>query len=130
MRSNTPKRAKANRSAKPMLKEFADTFQRCWLCGCRGLLHTHEIVSGSNRAWGRSHREALIRACCDCHSDILHAQWQATENMPMQYALKRIRDPAFYNRTMLNVARGRAPEAITADDVRAAHKQVLEVVKW
>ena len=130
MRRNTKKRAAANRAAQPMLTEFAEEFPMCWICPTTYLVQTHEMVSGANRAWGRSHREALLRACCDCHADILHAQWQTTEMMPMQYALKRIRDPEWYDRPMLNVARGRDPEAITADDVRAAHLLVKELLKW
>ena len=130
MKRNTPKRAAANRAAQPMLDEFRETFPMCWICPTTYLIQTHEIVSGANRPWGRSHREALLRACCDCHANILHAQWQTTENMPMQYALKLIRDPAFYNRTMLNVARGRDPEAITADDVREATERVRRILQW
>ena len=130
MRRFTPKRAKSERNSIAGLLDFAKTFLRCWICGERGLLATHEITSGPNRAWGRQHREAWLRLCCFCHDDVIHAHWHCTDLLPREYALKRIRDVKWYNRPLLNEARGRAPDAISGDDVRAAHAYVMEVLAW
>ena len=130
MRSNTLKRQRRNRAARPALTEFAELFQRCWVCPSEYLLATHEITSGPNRAWGREHRESWLRLCCHCHDEVIHGCWHTTELMAREYALKRIRDPKFYDRPLLNQARGHAPDAISADDVEAAHKDVMGVICW
>jgi hypothetical protein len=130
MRRFTPKRIKLEHSSLAGLIEFSKTFLRCWICGDHRLLATHEITSGPFRAWGRQHRESWLRLCCVCHEGVIHRRWHCTPLLPREYALKRIRDPKFYNRQLLNEARGRAPDAISADDVKEAHAHVMEAVKW
>ena len=133
MRRNTPKRAKADRAAYTARRAYAELHPCCGICGELYFVQTHEITSGPGRAWGFSHREAWLRLCGapanDCHG-MVQSEWSSQAMMARQYALKYIRDVKFYDRHALNVARGRDPEAITADDVRAAHKLVKDLLKW
>lgn len=100
------------------LDDFAKEFDRCFLCGVRGIntwpprLENHHIARGCNRRKARDERCAIIRTCQGCHQSRLDGMEPVT-----QYALKLMNDPAGYDRTRLNELRGRQPSAITTDEV-------------
>ena len=135
MKRTSPKRAAANRAAKPMLTEFRETFKRCWICGATTLTrtkHIHHIASGGGRV---DDRRNLLMLCCVCHDEYVHTgpgKWHNNEGISMEYALKRLRDQPNYDRDWLNAARFIPPGAagVTAEDVREATARVREFVKW
>ena len=100
-----------------VLKDFAEQFQRCWLCGARQKhtwhgLDIHHIVRGARRARARGHRAALIRACRYCHTSRLDGM-----SIVRQLALKWLWDPEGYDLWAVNRLRGRADDAVTQDEV-------------
>lgn len=133
MRHRTPTRAKADRAAMPVRRQFAEDNRRCWLCGSAWEMHlqTHEICSGPGRRRGYGDRRAMVRVCDawvrGCH-DIVQS-WSG-DDMAMQYALKQLRDPENYDLDWLNWARFVPNGGCSEADVRMATALVLEVVKW
>lgn len=104
-----------------VLKDFADEFRRCWLCGRSadscfpGSLQIHHICRGPHRQKSRTIRSTLVRTCPTCHEKHLDA-------MPVaeQLALKLRNDPNHYNPIEVNLLRGRAAGAIDDADVLKA----------
>jgi Zn-finger nucleic acid-binding protein len=101
-----------------VLDDFAKEFDRCWLCGVKALntwpprLEIHHMARGPSRAQARDERCALIRTCPRCHAERLDGMSAAK-----QLAIKRMADPAGYDRVALNRLRGRADEAVTGAEV-------------
>jgi hypothetical protein len=101
-----------------VLDAFAASFDRCWLCGVKGMntwppsLETHHIVRGSDRTKSLNERCALIRTCQRCHTNRLDGM-----SVVRQLAIKLMCDPDGYSRECVNKLRGRAPEAITEGEV-------------
>lgn len=126
MRRNTPKRAREDRSNIEARSDFAREFPACWICGRDYFVHTHEIASGPARRWAHGNRIAWLRVCAYCHDEHIHQGWHCPEHIAREYALKRICDQEYYDRPALNVGRFLAPDAVSADDVRAADKYVRE----
>ena len=100
------------------LSQFANEFDRCWLCGTRDIhtwpprLEIHHIVRGASREKAKTERCALVRTCPRCHSERL-------DFMPIviQLALKRMYDQTGYDRQKVNALRCRADESITEVEV-------------
>lgn len=90
---------------------WAQEHDRCFACGTRPGLETHEIVRGVHRAAGVALPAAWLRLCRDCHEEV--GGWPVER----QLALKRLHDFEFYDRRAVNVARGRQPDAITEAEV-------------
>ena len=131
MRPNTKQRAKEDRLARKDRFAFSMEFPLCWICGSVRNLQIHEIVGGAGRRWGYANREAWIQVCQTCHLErFIHdgERWDDLDKLVLQYALKQFRDPDWYDREELNVRRGRAPGAISEEEVRLALTEVLEVI--
>jgi len=108
-----------------VLNDFASRFSKCWLCGVLAAntwpphLEIHHIVRGQNRAKVAEKECCLIRTCQRCHQERL-------DSMPIdkQLALVFLNNPAAYNRMAVNQLRQRADDAITADEVRIAVREM------
>lgn len=93
----------------------------CWICG-EDAADVHEIARGANRAQALGERCAWVRCCRSCHEALGdYGRWPVV----WQYGLKLLWDAEHYDRLRLNRLRGRAPEAVTDDEVRAALPDVL-----
>lgn len=78
------------------------------------VLDIHEIARGSHRAEALHHRACWLRLCRACHEAIGDASaWPVAA----QLALKKVHDPQWYDRELVNRVRGRAPESITEEEV-------------
>ncbi len=55
-----------------------------------------------------------MRLCGDCHDEV--SQWKVVR----QLAMKKLADPDYYDRRLVNELRSKHPEAITEADVDAA----------
>lgn len=77
-------------------------------------LETHEIVTRACNAKSPRELSTLLRLCGECHCDIHdYSKWPIAR----QLALKKRQDPEHYDRQRVNVLRGRAPDAITEEEV-------------
>jgi hypothetical protein len=100
------------------LTTFAESFNRCWLCGTLAIntwppkLQIHHIVRGSDREKAKNERCVLIRTCERCHSAHLDGM-----SVARQLALKKINDPEGYDRILVNRLRGRADDAVSEGEV-------------
>jgi len=117
----------------PVLQAFADQNQHCWLCGTHARntwppkICIHHICRGTDREASRETVASLIATCTRCHEAHL-------DGMPVvrQLALKKIFDPAGYDRVAVNIIRsahnlrGPQPDAIGEADVE---EQVDEIEK-
>ena len=79
------------------------------------ILHTHEIVTRACNANSPNEPCTWLRVCRECHGQMVGG----TSAWPIarQLALKKLRDPEHYDRQRVNVLRGRAPDAITEEEV-------------
>lgn len=110
----------------------------CWCCGWLydtphpkghpvATLDCHEIASGPARKRAVKDRSAWMVACryCNGHELTDKTVWP----IERQLALKKILDPEHYNRVRVNELRGRAPEAITDEEVEVFVKEALTEIK-
>ena len=108
----------------PVRHAFRNHHCQCWICGglgWDGTLDVHEIARGAHRAKAVLDICNWIATCRDCHEDLGdYSIWPIVD----QYALKYLRDPEYYDRVRINALRGRAPDAISEEEVREAIKEV------
>lgn len=105
----------------PARQAFRDDWPCCWVCG-EPADDVHEVARGVNRAQALGERCAWIRCCRSCHEALGdYGRWP----LVWQYALKMLWEPEHYDRQGLNRLRGRAPEAISDDEVRVVVPAVL-----
>lgn len=117
MRFESKKRAKKRRIVTYRRQMFLAEFRDCWFCGSGTNLCVHEIACGSHRDKALGERLAWAVACfeCNCHQLTDYSMWP----LERQLAIKKLRDPRFYNRVEFNRLRGRADNAITQAEVTA-----------
>ena len=91
----------------------------CWVCGARNNLVIHEMAKRSQapNKWGE--RCNYFLACNTCNCDVLE-----DPTLAHQLAIKALRDPDHYDRRRVNELRGRAPDAIDAEDVMHALTEI------
>lgn len=94
---------------------WGNQFSACWLCGRRTTfgrqLETHEIARGIHRSKAVCTPATWMRVCRQCHDTL------GSMSIAAQLALKKINDPEWYDRIVVNRIRGRADEAITENEV-------------
>lgn len=121
MRRVSKKKAATVRKANEARAEFLREFARCFACGlgenqvwppCA----VHEMASGPARYAAIQQRAAWLVLCGPCHARLHAENW----SVAYQLALKKKHDPAYYDRRLVNTLRGRAPEAVTEDEVNEA----------
>jgi hypothetical protein len=100
--------------------EWAQQFDHCWLCHCRGAWPTtlvvHHLVRGAFRV--ADELSTTFICCPRCH-EVQHTQ-NAAIGLHGCLAIKRLEDKDNYNLERFCVARGRAGSSITEDEVLAA----------
>ena len=121
---------KPQREPKPVsevLERFATVYTRCWLCGVTNLncwpgLQIHHAARGADREKAREEECCMIRACQQCHSQLLDSM-----NPARQLALIRMNNPAAYDRIRFNRLRGGAQIMLGRNvDNAIDEQQVLE----
>jgi len=111
LKPQSKKRAKQNRMIQPIREAFKAELG----CPCgRAATDTHEIHGGASRFLTVNEREAWIALCREHHEEV--QDWSDKE---YQYALKKLTDPAFYDRVTLNRLARWADEAISEAEVEA-----------
>ena len=126
MRKLSLSRQREERAMKPLHNTFRIEFPRCWICNQEANDGIHEITSGGGRRRGRQHRAAWVRTCRLCHDGLQdHRRWPIAR----QLALKALRDPAHYDRVVVNQIRGRDDDAINEVDVWKELPAVLAQVR-
>lgn len=86
MKKNTTERAKRNRQADKLRKEFVEQFRNCWVCGTWGT-QCHEICQGGSRAEAIHHPENFLAVCHTCHAAI-HAdkeKWPVAKQIALAW---------------------------------------------
>lgn len=81
-----------DRDAEEARRQWSMRFTRCWSCGARDNLDTHEIVRRSETSAWRDERN-YSRLCRACHEEC-HGGW-LTKGILM--TLKLINDPGAYD---------------------------------
>ena len=94
------------------------SFDRCWVCGLpEGIgrfLQIHEIARGVHRSKAITEPCCWMRVCSACHDTL------AGMSIAQQLAMKFLNDPENYDRQWVNVIRGRAPDAVSVEEVMEA----------
>lgn len=131
LRPRSKSRARQDRESKPGLRQFAETFDRCWHCGERPI-QVHHLVG---RGAGRDCRENLTSFCADCHLLFTDNRWlppsgwrgNAKEwGVVVALAYKSLRDPSFYDRAKVLKLWRRADSFISESDVLWVAKDIRE----
>lgn len=104
-------------AARPFREEFLRRFPICWVCG-KASECVHEITNGAARTKTLKVESCLIACCWNCNSGPLNAKGE----MPVATQLSLVArfNPTAFDREEVNIARGRAPHAITEADVITA----------
>lgn len=115
MKWRSDKRRAEASTAEAEREAFALEFPQCMVPGCRRQsCDVHEIARGPARRAAYLERCAWLSLCRICHDAMDdYSVWP----LDRQYALKALRDTAFYDRQRLNELRGRAPDAISEQEV-------------
>ena len=118
MRKKSKKRAKLDRQLRPIEQEWLAKFVTCWACG-GFVTGIHHMAKGSHRPLAIEKKFCWFAACWYCNSGQLedYSIWP----LARQLAHKRLHDPENYDRPAFNELRGRAPDAISADEVKEWH---------
>jgi len=95
--------------------EALGRYPACWVCGAQdheSPLVVHEMAKRSQapNKWGE--RCNYFLACNPCNCAILQQL-----GIEYQLALKLLRDPEHFDRQQVNVLRGRAPDAVSEQDL-------------
>jgi len=110
----------------PVLREFAEQFDRCWLCGTRAIntwpprLAIHHLVRGVDREKAKHERCVLIRTCQRCHEARLDGM-----EIALQLAIKKHNDPEHFDRVRVNRLRNRADNAVSEGDVMLSEIELV-----
>lgn len=98
-----------------MRDEYRRLYPWCQRSDCDRLAtDVHEIARGPARNKAIEVRACLLHLCRAHHDDMDdYSQWPIAR----QLALKKYSDPEGYDRVAVNLIRGRAPEAITEEEV-------------
>ena len=118
MRRISKNKAATTRKANQARAEFRREFSRCFACGLGANqvwppCAVHEIASGPGRFKAIQERAAWLVLCGPCHARLHAENW----TVAYQLALKFRNDPAFFDRRLVNTLRGRAPDAVTEEEV-------------
>jgi hypothetical protein len=116
MRSVSKKTAKKKRLADPLRRRFVEAKLVCegLLLGCTAAaVDAHEIARGYAKSECEKHTDLQLALCRSCHNII--QDWPTEK----QYALRVQRSLETLNRIM-----GRAPTAITWEEITAARQEL------
>lgn len=123
MRRFSKKRARLNRDTKADRDAYRKEFPWCQRPGCqRRARELHEISRGRGiRSQSLTQRAAWLHLCEQDHRDC-----GDYSKVPIvtQMAWKKWSDPLGYDRRAVNLLRGRAPDAITEQEVDAELSQI------
>lgn len=106
LKHTSASKATHKKAVDPLRHAFARNKQFCELCGLEGNLETHEIGNGAAKEECEKHPGLWIALARECHDKV--QGWPKAK----QLALRWLRDLQTLNRI-----RGRAPNAITWDEV-------------
>jgi len=132
MRMFSDKRTKLNRAAASARTEFATEFDFCFACtdewkrnlAIPYVLDIHEMARGGSRKVAMGRRECWLRACRAHHVEMGNlGVWPISR----QLALKKLRDPAFYDRVTVNRIRGQADDSITEEEVSQWDAEMADI---
>ena len=113
MRNRTRKRATHDRQADKLRRAFIEDHMNCWICGAYGT-QCHEIPRGVHRKAATMFREAWLALCPVCHQQVDdYSVWPIAR----QAAVKLLKDPGFFDLSILCQLRGRAKTALTLSEV-------------
>lgn len=119
MRYQSKSRARSERTDRPHRVAFVREYGFCWACFSSDRIDCHEMAKGCHRgqAIKKENRCAWFVACYQHNMFELndYSVWPIAR----QLALKKIHDPAHYDRVAFNILRGREPDAISAAEVRS-----------
>lgn len=115
IKQKSSKQAALERAHRAARRGFLGDFPSCWFCGER-TTEVHEITRGNgirNLAFGK--RETWAAACsvCNCENLTNYAIWP----LERQLCYKLCNDPAYFDLAVICEIRGRAPTAITLEDI-------------
>jgi hypothetical protein len=101
-------KAKRDREANKMLRQYRKRFPRCQHCGGKGE-HIHEMFNEGRREIARQHRSCILHLCPECHMALQHAP------KAKQLAVKLVADPVGFDLLEWNALR--PGEEVTMADV-------------
>jgi hypothetical protein len=107
-------------------RAWAESFDRCWVCGRESLylpLETHEIASKAQASRKWADVKNYFRTCALCHSELL--SWLPEM---VQLAFKAEYDPNNYDRSFINRIRNEAENAIDEHTVQLWRKFVRRAI--
>lgn len=116
MRHTSKKRAAYNRLHAKQRLAYLREFPRCMICGEPSQC-VHEIARGSSRMVAFGEPACWLATCSICNCGPLTDAyiWPVAR----QLWVKKQRDAERYDRRLVNIIRGREPEAITEAEVDA-----------
>lgn len=115
MRRMSKKRSAEERECRKMHDEYREMFPVCQNIDChKRATDIHEIARGSHRRAARKLRSCILHLCRDCHDLMSDYRWTP---LLRQLKVKKVTDPEGYNLLEFNAVRGRAPGAITEEEV-------------
>lgn len=108
------KRRKQEREAVPVFDEFLATFPVCWLCRSNPTSEVHHLCSGAFKAKTFGDRRGFFAPCRKCHELLQSGK------VSLRVALywKKVFDPEYFDLRWINTMRGRAPDAITLEELQ------------
>ena len=114
LRRVSPKRAKLIRAVGKERAEFKRLFPICWHCRKNAATDVHELTRGVFRANGYGDRRAWMALCRPCHT--LYGDYGKVP-LVKQLCVKHLNDGEYFSLEWINQARGRAPGAITIEEL-------------
>jgi len=114
MNQESPKAAANRRKYALIRSAFKSWAHRCMICHVREVVDVHEIANGPARQEALGKREAWLALCRGCHEDVDDKRLWPVER---QLAVKLVNDPEWFDPVIVNVLRGRDPEAITLVEI-------------
>ena len=114
MNNESPKAA-ANRKKYALVRSaFKGWAHKCMICSNREVVDVHEIANGPARQEALGKREAWLAVCRMCHDQLSDKNmWPVAR----QLAVKLVKDPEWFDPVVVNILRGRDPEAITLVEI-------------
>ena len=114
MNHESPKAAANRRKYALVRSAFKGWAHKCMVCGNREATEVHEIANGFARQEALGKRETWLALCHWCHEKLGDKHmWPVAK----QLAVKLVKDPEWFDPVVVNVLRGRDPEAITLVEI-------------
>lgn len=123
MKPISKKRARLMRRVSPLRKAYLEEYTHCMVCGVAPANQVHEMARGSHREAALETPCAWLATCWSCN----HLLLTDASRYPIarQLAIKFLRDPGRFDLGEFNALRGRAPGAITWEDVEIWLEEML-----